>query len=185
MATKQHTTISRRAALAGGASVAALTGVATVAVAVKAHEHPDAGLLRLCDAFWRIHDERLPVQRQIDAAFRAADVTHPQPEGNHMELWFGQDPEYCRLHIARQDELRRLGVNDCEERLNEIGDREWPAAMTVIAHRAVTFEGMRAKIKVSLANVAMTMEELEGGDPDARTLASIIHDLDGLQGGVS
>ena len=171
--------LSRRAALRGGVAAAALTGVT---IAAKASENPDAELLRLCDAFWRIHDERLPVQRQIDAAFRAANLTHPAPEGDHMKLWFGQDPEYCRLHIARQDEIRRLGVNDCEDRLNDICDREWPAAMTVIAHRAVTVEGMRAKIKVSLANVSMTMEELEDGDPDARTLASIIRDLDGLAG---
>ena len=36
MATKQHTTISRRAALAGGASIAALTGVAAGTVALTA-----------------------------------------------------------------------------------------------------------------------------------------------------
>lgn len=54
--------------------------------------------------------------------------------------------------------------------------------MAVLDQRAVTVEGMLAKIRVSLTNGSMTMEELDNGDPDARTLASLICDLERLAG---
>ena len=54
--------------------------------------------------------------------------------------------------------------------------------------RAVDNEGevldflVQPKAKVSLATSTMTMEELDGGDPEARTLASLIRDLEKIGG---
>ena len=180
MATKHPTTLSRRAALLGGASATALAGVAAVAVA---YEKPDAELFRLCDAFWRIEKERRAAYRRQTALYDAVELMHPAPNGDHYEMWVvKQDPEYCRAWRARNEALARAGAQEQEDAINEIGDRSWNAFTAINEQRATTTKGMLAKARVSLVENAISMEELEGGDPDARTLASLIRDLEKIGG---
>ena len=177
-------TLSRRAALAGGASVIALAATATVAVPATAHDHPDAELLRRADKAMRAEAEQ---NRLWDICHRVREQVESEPECPPLPDWSKHHDDYDAGRTLADAHFGYIKHREAElgnpyDKSNAAHKAFGKAALAVFELRAVTLAGVLAKMR--LARLAVEDQDyscfIDG--PETDWLDDAVADLDRLAG---
>jgi hypothetical protein len=141
--------LSRRAALAGVASAAALP-IAAAAPAAAAQIR-DAELIELGAKFEPLLDQYYPAHRRWSGSLAQAHAEHDQEFGDPADRNYEYPPE---IVAAFDDSCVRSGTDDASDALSAIHDEMKPLANAINAAPVASIEGLRAKTLVAFWEVA-------------------------------
>lgn len=175
------TTLSRRAALAAGASTLALAGL-PAAVSATAAPDPDAGLHA---AIARWYDYRATVTEPLRLQMAAIEDAFPVPtrHDQHVAL-FQSDAEYTAAWQARSAAMSAAGYDETEERFDRECSAELDLYLAALALPAMTAAGMLAKLRLAADNGGMRPDEItrEWDSITGDALESVWRDLERMAG---